>query len=150
MKEITQTDIRKTLDQALLGLLPFLGLSVDDIAWRNAGFKPKAKKGYLRVTLIPGETRAVTLGDLKYLRLVGVYQISVAGVKDSGMAWSDNVINSILPLYRTGRKFDCCGSPLIISASYEGAGISDGDREITPLTIAYYCHTIQNQSRDTA
>ena len=145
MIAVSQVDIRKTLDRELLGLLPSLGLNEDDVAWKNKAFKPKTKREYLRPVQLPAESRQATLGSDGYLRLSGVYQIGIVGVKDVGSSRMEELADLIVGAFAAGRVLDCCGLDLTISMSYKNPDQEDENRPMTPISILYYCHTPQKQ-----
>lgn len=140
---ITDTDIRRTFDEALLNLLPELGITRKEVAWKNATFRPIVDRPYLRPALLPAETEQAALGYPCYVRLHGIYQISILEQKDTGSAQGETWGDLILAAFPFGRVLDCCGCPLVVSQSYRGPMMEAESRAMTPISVVYYCHTLQ-------
>ena len=144
---LSQDDIQRVFDCELLSLLPSLGLQDTDVAWPNATFEPSPDKGFLRVFLLPGAAQQATLGFPCFVRLNGLYQISICRPKGEGSAVSRAWKEAILSTFYVGRVLPIAeGLSITINNAYDGAMQEDEDRAITPITVSYFCYAPQNPS----
>ena len=139
---ITPTiEIRQAFDSRLNGALPELGVTPGQVAWTNAKFAPKVGTSFIRPSILFGETRVTSLGEAGFERLNGIYQISVFGVKDTGIADIEKIANDLIELFRGGTVLKLCeGKSLTITAAYCSGPFELDDRPHIPVTVTWYCY----------
>ena len=134
-------EIRRCLDAHLITLLPVIGLEQTDMAWPNAGFTPVDGRMYLRPWCMYGDTYPVSLGVKGFERLVGVYQVSVLEVADTGMERAENTARAIADHFRGGTRLDCCGFELCVTTAHAGGAMQDDGRLHIPVSVNWRCDT---------
>lgn len=143
VKLLSQDAIQQTFDCELLTLLPKLGLSRADVAWSNAKFKPKPTKGFLRPFLLPALPQQATLGFPCFIRLGGIYQVSICRPKGEGLAVAREWKDVLLSAFHVGRVLVCWEQTITIDNAYDGTAQEEEDRLIIPVSISYYCYAPQ-------
>lgn len=147
VKLLSQDAIQQVFDCELLALLPELGLSKADVAWPNAKFSPDPDKGFLRPFLLPALPQQATLGFPCFVRLSGVYQVSICRPKDEGLAAGRQWKDALLSTFYVGRRLPCASLVITIDNAYDGPTQEEKDRALTPISISYYCYAPQQPDR---
>jgi len=139
--ETPTIEIRQAFDGRLNNALSSLGLEADQVAWMNARFTPKVDTLFIRPHIMFGETKTVSIGSDGFERLVGIYQISVFGVKDTGLSDIEEVAKKLIDLFRSGRVLPLCSDNAVTITSAHCSGPFElDDRPHIPVTVSWYCY----------
>lgn len=139
----SQDDIQRVFDCALLDVLPDMGLASHDVAWPNVNFDPSPDRGYLRPFILPGTPQQATLGYPCFIRMSGIYQISIYRPKGEGLAAAREWKNILLSAFFTGRVLVDGDQQVIIDNAYSGSVQQEEDRMVIPISVSYYCYAPQ-------
>lgn len=132
--------IRRLFDEALLRLLPEMGLGPGDVAWPNNAFAPVAKRIYLRPALLPGEIIPASLGRDCFLKSSGIYQISICAPKGSGLGEAEACARILLDAFRPGLGMRCGNLFLRVTGIGAARMLEDDDRLALVAGIMWRCH----------
>lgn len=146
MRAVTNSDIRRALDEKILALLSDLGLTENDIAWSNYPFRPDPEKNSLRTTLMPGIGGAMTLGPNCFVRHVGIYQVSIYTPKGIGIGAAEQLADGIINAFPLGMTLQCCNQWLVLTNVYTGSAMEEEMHLHLPVSIAYELYAPQKQN----
>lgn len=108
------SEIHGCFDAALLVFLPTLGVTAADVAWPNVAFNPAVDRLYLQSFLLPARTTTRSLGTDGFEQLKGIYQVTINGVADTGLADMERIADRLVDRFRGGTVLDCCGNRVVV------------------------------------
>lgn len=111
------------------------------IAWENDGYSPTLGTPFLRATLLPGESRAVTLGENPYVERVGIFQVDCIYPIEDGFGDAKTKAAAIVAAFPANSAFIYNGLEIKIDASWPGPGQPFGNGwYAVPVSIKYRCY----------
>ena len=109
------------------------------IAWPDRDFKPPSIGGYLRLTVLPNRTEAVTIGRHGVDRHRGIAQVDVCWRQGKGSVDPFAVRDAIATHFKRGTWFDYGDTTVrIVEPPSPGPSLKDSAYTIYPLSVRYF------------
>jgi hypothetical protein len=137
---MTDIDIFSTLNYQLQ---QFLTAHPIDVQYPNVAYVPQIGTDYIKVDLLPAETRQSDLGSGFRNRHTGIYQILIFTQTGSGSVSSKTIIDNLRTYFATATAISYNGVDIRISKFQINNYMEDADWFIQPVSI-YYRSDIEN------
>lgn len=126
-------DIRETLDQVVDTQLDL------PVQTANIHYKPKLLTPWARTTLLPSETRNLTLGNQPCVNVNGVFQVDIFYPSGSGTTASETTLHDLLTYFYSNRRIQInnSGQYIQIRTIWENVATTEPDWYQTSISLRY-------------
>lgn len=130
------TDIRAALEQQIASIsgIP----SASNRAWENVVFNPTTGTPWVRMTLLPGESRPAVRGANPVLEYVGLFQIDVFQPQGKGPNPADVLADAIRDQFAPGTDITVNSTTTRIRWSERMPGEVDPPWYKVSVTVSWY------------
>ena len=138
-------DIRAALDQWLtqLDALPTTDDGTPRVNWEGTQFQPEPGESYLRTHLLPAEPSGRSAGGTHWLRLQGIYQLTVLVQSGRGPRAADEISDAIHRHFKSGKRLTKDSTTVTVSSVSRGPAGSDESWYWIPVSIYWRSYTDQ-------
>lgn len=111
-----------------------------DVVWENVKKTIDVTKAYFEEIYLPNDTEPKTLGSSGETEDFGLYQINVHVPIGTSTIQSEEYIEELSILYKSGIKLIESGVSVLIEKSTPSQGFKQDNWYTTPITISWSCY----------